>query len=206
MHKVGGGEGSDFPGVECGLMLSLPRLGPIWLIFGLLVGVPLGGGLMAAQSRKQTPSPLTRYPDCRAEDLSFHTDEQGGNFDGMSHSGTLLILRNTGAKSCVMQAFPALVFSDGTGKLKIRAESSLPLYAHPGPVVMPVAIAPGEEAMASLRWVSGAVFDDSVCLDPTQLSVAFGGRPLRTEFHGHLCGERAKGVVYQMSRFAVGKR
>ncbi len=150
----------------------------------------MGGGLLAA------------YPDCRAEDLSFHTDAQGGKFDGMSHSGTLLILRNAGTKSCEIQAFPVLAFSDATGKLNVRVESNLPLHAHPEPV----AVAPGEEATATVRWVSGAVFQDSVCLNPTQVSVEIGGQALRAEFHGHLCGERAKGVVYQMSRFAVAKR
>jgi len=178
----------------------------IGLIFVLLVVLRLSGGLVAAQVTKQTFSGSPRYADCRAEDLSFHTDAQGGNFDGMSHSGTLLIIRNTGRKSCEIQAFPVLAFSDARGKLKIRADSNLPPHVHPGPGLTPIAMAPGEEATATLRWVSGAVFEDSVCFDPTQLSVKIGGQALRTEFHGRLCGERGKGVFYQMSRFGVAKR
>jgi len=197
---------SGFFGVQCGLMASLPVRRSIGLVSVLLVGSLWGVRLFAAQDTTQTPSSLTRHPACRAEDLSFRTDAQDGNFDGMSHSGTLLIIRNTGRKSCEIQAFPVLAFSDARGKLKIRAESNLPPHVHPGPVVTPVAIAPGEEATATLRWVSGAVFDDSVCLNPTRLSVEIGGQALRTEFQGRLCGERGKGVVYQMSRFAVAKR
>lgn len=143
-----------------------------------------------------------KYPWCQADQLSLRLNSEGGAFDGMSHSGTLLTLRNNGSKPCEISAFLPLSFADSSGKLDIRAQSNLPPHVHPGPVVPPVPILPAAEVTATLEWVSGPVYDRSVCLDPTRLSVSINDKPLTVSFHGHLCGDRVKGVFYRLSRFA----
>jgi hypothetical protein len=48
-------------------------------------------------------------PACRASQLSITFDGENGNFSGMSHAGTLLVVRNIGASACCM---PGLRFED----------------------------------------------------------------------------------------------
>jgi hypothetical protein len=152
----------------------------------------------------QKPS-SRNHPYCKAEQLTASTDGRKGDFNGMSHSGTLLILSNVGKETCEIGAMPSLRFADATGKLNTQAQSPLPPFVHPGPVVPNVVIAPGERITSALRWVSGPVFQDSVCIDPTQLSISVNGKLLQISFHGHLCGEREKGVLYQASKFTLAE-
>ena len=49
---------------------------------------------------------------CTAGQLSLSFDGEQGNFDGMSHSGTLLVLRNFGASACTVLPRPVLSFED----------------------------------------------------------------------------------------------
>ena len=147
-------------------------------------------------------SPPGRYPRCKAEQLSFSTDDENGAFNGMSHSGTLLVLRNVGPDACELPAIPDLTFSEGTHQLEVKREPLMPRFVHPGPVVLPVAVAPGAEVTTTLRWISGEVFADSVCVLTTGLAVEINGKMLHTSLGGHLCGDHAKGIYYQQGRLA----
>ncbi|MFZ4171376.1 hypothetical protein ACEV60_22400 [Enterobacter ludwigii] len=39
---------------------------------------------------------------CEASDIAVHTDDHNGQYDGMSQSGTTLVLRNTGPGACML--------------------------------------------------------------------------------------------------------
>lgn len=44
---------------------------------------------------------------CKASDLALGTDSEHGNFNGMSYSGTLLVLRNLSSAACHVAVRPA---------------------------------------------------------------------------------------------------
>ncbi len=166
--------------------------------FSLFTGFPTAGQDKAPG--KQSRSTVAM---CQADQMSFGTDDEGGNFNGMSHSGTLLVLRNLGSKACEMPAIPELSFFDEKGRLHAKRESSLPKFIHPGPVAPPAIAAPGAELTATMRWVAGKVYEHSVCIEPTRLAIAINGKPIQTAFQGRLCGDHAKGISYQTGRLAA---
>ena len=108
-------------------------------------------------------------PDCSSSQIALNTDAEDGRFNGMSHSGTLLVLRNDSTTACRLDPFAQIVLKD-------RRSNALNVAVHPatafqgpvvkgrplpmghGPVVLPIVLAPGAEATASLRWVSGSCF------------------------------------------------
>ena len=138
---------------------------------------------------------------CTATDLSLATDDENGNFDGMSHSGTLVVLRNLSTTACRVPAIPQLTFTDSHGPLKVtlvtpgfgRQPNGIQL--NHGPVVPPVVVPSGAEVTSELRWVSGEVYTHSTCVTPTSLSIAIEGKPQRTAITAHLCGDAAAGGV-----------
>ncbi|NYF89152.1 DUF4232 domain-containing protein [Tunturiibacter empetritectus] len=157
--------------------------------------------LASSASATSLPSASTLLA-CTAAQLSLSFDGEGGNFDGMSHSGTLLVLRNIGAQTCTVPGRPALVFEDASNtKLPISVE--LPPGMHPGPVILPVAIPANAEATGELYWVSGEVFDNSKCYTPAFVAISFGAETLRAPFTGHLCAPSGQDAKY---RFAYLKR
>jgi hypothetical protein len=159
--------------------------------------------LILASSASATPLPsASTVLACTAAQLSLSFDGEGGNFDGMSQSGTLLILRNIGAQTCTIPGRPSLEFEDATNaKLPISLET--PPGMHPGPVILPVAVPAGAEATGELHWVSGEVFDNSRCFSPAYVAISFGTDTLRAPFTGHLCAPSGQDAKY---RFAYLKR
>lgn len=141
---------------------------------------------------------------CTANQLTFSTDSEGGNFNGMSHSGTLAVLRNIGPAACRITPLPRLTFSDAAGKnLGATATIAGARFMHPGPVVLPIIVAPGAEITATLRWVSGEVYDKSVCIEPANLHARFGTIELQAKTGAKICGDAGKPLTFEMSRFAT---
>lgn len=159
---------------------------------------------LAAPSSQPTGRATIHLRPCEATDLSHATDSENGAFNGMSHSGTLVILRNLSPTACSVPAIPQLTLIDSSNK-PLPATPQLPgaRFMHPGPVVLPIPLAPGAELTATLRWVSGPVYTDNLCLDATSLDITVAGTKLRTRLLAHLCGERTTGVSYQLSRFST---
>ncbi len=138
-------------------------------------------------------------------DLSLSTDDENGSFNGMSHSGTLVVLRNLSSRACRISAIPQIEFFDKSGPLK--AKGQMPGFTRPGlghgPVVLPVIVAAGAELTSSLRWVSGPVYDQNTCITPTTLSVTVGDSRQTTPLGAHLCGDAAHGgITFEQNRFA----
>ncbi len=146
---------------------------------------------------------------CDPGDLSLATDPENGTFNGTSHSGILVVLRNLSSTACRVPAIPQLAFANSSGPLKATLQS-LGFGRQPngialgnGPVVLPVVVAAGAELTSKLRWVSSEVYPKNVCIDPTVLSVFIGGKPQTTAMHAHLCGDAANGgVLYEATHFA----
>jgi hypothetical protein len=131
----------------------------------------------------------TQPPLCAANQLSLATDNESGAFDGMNQSGTLLVLRNLSPTACRVSPLPALTFRDAAdNELKVLFTVPGTAGMHPGPVVLPIVIAPAAELTATLHWVAGEVYDHTTCLTPTQLTVQLGDATLHTQFAGHICG------------------
>lgn len=147
---------------------------------------------------------VNRLPACAAESLLVSTDGEGGNFSGMSHAGTLIIVRNNGTEVCRILPLAQASLLDKAGKALGPFSTTAPhaIGMHPGPVVLPIALAVNAELTASLYWVDGPVFTDTLCLEPTTLVLKFGSITVQTSLAGKLCGERLKGVFAELSRFA----
>ena len=148
------------------------------------------------------PMAHAAVPTCTANQLSLALDGENGNFDGMSHSGTLLVLRNISPDACSVPAFPTLTFRDAANTA-LAITRSTPGFGHGmghGPVMLPAIVAPGAELTASLRWVSGDVYDHGTCLSPVTLSVTIAGAELTAPITGNICGESTSKVTYTVTR------
>jgi hypothetical protein len=143
------------------------------------------------------PSPMavSTPPDCTAGQLSLTFDGENGSFHGMSHTGTLLVLRNVGPGACRIAALPALAFRDGAQAMLATARN-VPPGLHPGPVMTPVDVPAGAEATTALRWVSGDVYDGHHCLTFSSLDVRIGAGTLSRPFSGTFCGPPNRPIGY----------
>ena len=109
----------------------------------LLASVALALPLMA-QGKQATTGAGARLaaPPCKASDLSLGTDDENGSFNGMSHLGTLLVLRNLSTTACSVPARPEISFLDASkskaSPLPIKLEIPGAKFMHPGPVMLPV--------------------------------------------------------------------
>ena len=81
-----------------------------------------------------------RLPACTANQLSLSFDGEGGAFNGMSQSGTLLVLRNVGPTACSVAGLPKLTFKNAAGK-PLAITRKVPIGMHPGPVILPIGVA-----------------------------------------------------------------
>lgn len=148
-------------------------------------------------------------PLCKLNQLTLSTDGEDGNFNGMQHGGTLLVLRNISETACQVDAIPKITFSNAKHALNPKAEmeDTAPMRPsshpglHPGPMVPPVTVPGGAEVTSTLGWTSGPAFVHNVCIDPKTIAVEVGGETTTQAFDAHMCGEAGKGVIYHMTRF-----
>ncbi|MBM9400181.1 DUF4232 domain-containing protein [Gluconacetobacter azotocaptans] len=149
--------------------------------------VVLGAGVCGAQRASAAGPVPDTFPDCTAAQLSLGLDDENGQFDGMSQSGTLLVIRNLGPGACAVAALPVLRF-EGRDHERLAMARRPPAGMHPGPVLPPVAVAADAELTARLHWVSGDVFDDGHnCVTPDTIVLDVPGGPLRWHFGRQMC-------------------
>ena len=141
-------------------------------------------------------------PACRAAGLSLATDAQGGAFDGMSHAGTALLIRNTGRRACSLGGLPRVGFAGARGAI-LPIVRRVPVGMHPGPVVPALRLAPGATATTGLRWVSGEVFDRSRCFSPARIVVTIGRESLRVPLTARLCGPADAAATFDQPPLAI---
>ncbi|WP_083845908.1 DUF4232 domain-containing protein [Rhodanobacter sp. IGA1.0] len=140
-----------------------------------------------------------RISACAPSQLAFALDPDGGRFNGMSHSGTMLVLRNTGAAACTIPARPLPSFADSRGQtLNIVAQASTGTDAASR---SPITLAPGAVVTSDMHWVSGDVYDNGHCEAPTRLTLVLGRQQISTAFTGRLCGAGGQPSTYALSPF-----
>lgn len=138
-------------------------------------------------------------PPCETSQVSLSLDGGDGRFNGMSHSGTSLLLSNSGTVDCVVPARPQLRFSDPDGKV-LDTTAGAPT-APQTPDLSSLTLAPGTTLTSDLRWISGDVFDHGQCVSPATLTLTLGNQTISTTFAGHLCGEAGKPINYELESF-----
>ncbi|WP_074654385.1 DUF4232 domain-containing protein [Terriglobus roseus] len=156
------------------------------------------GSTNAARTAKRAeaqPSPAATV-DCSAGDVTLSFDGRNGDYTGMSHDGALLVLRNTSSKTCRVPKRPQITLTDATGK-PVAAKANVPPGMHPGPVLVPVALAPGASAQGSLRWVMGPVYDRNTCVDTAHAAITLPGGTVAADLRAHLCGQTGSPMEYE---------
>jgi hypothetical protein len=151
------------------------------------------------------PAFTPAVPPCSADMIALVADASDGDFNGMSHGGTYLLLTNKGGKACIVAGLPAVTMKDAKGAVLPVARKA-PVGMHPGPAIVPVRIEPGASARLSLRWVSGEVFDPSRCVDPARVELRFGNQVLGAPLSAHLCGEAAKSIDIDQSPLTTAQK
>lgn len=140
------------------------------------------------------PSPPAPAP-CRADQLQL-TTEGGGEFNGMSHSGAWLVVRNRSGRACTLPALPKLVFKGTNGRV-LPITPAARGGPNPGPPSNAVRLAPGARAAAALRWVSGPVYDHGRCFTPAALAITTAGGTVQTRLTMRICGPATGATVEQ---------
>ncbi len=154
--------------------------------------------LLAGQSVSAMETVL---PTCHANQLRLSLDPHDGEFNGMSHSGTELSIRNTGS-DCMLIALPAIQLSNTRG-LALPAVRQTPRGMHPGPVMVPVRLPGGHRAATNLRWVSGPVFPHSRSARAGKITVQIGTDVLRAPLVAVLYGEAGKPITFEQAPLHV---
>lgn len=130
-------------------------------------------------------------PMCAPRDLSATTDAADADFNGMQHSGTYLVVANKGRRACRIEGLPKLTLLDARGR-PLPARRNMPVGMHPGPVVMPVTLAPGASARTGIRWISGPVFEHNRTLTATRATLRVNDGTIRLPFHAAINAEAGK--------------
>lgn len=125
----------------------------------------------------------TPYPSCKSGQISMTFDDENGAFNGMSQSGTLLVLRNSGGQPCVLQTMPHLHFENAQARPLKAERKALP---PPQPAAW-LTVMPQAEVTARLHWVAGDVYEGHHCIAPTTIVLDRPDAPLRAPFMRHMC-------------------
>ncbi|MFW7226916.1 MULTISPECIES: protease inhibitor I42 family protein [unclassified Serratia (in: enterobacteria)] len=119
---------------------------------------------------------------CHSDNIQAHLDDKEGEFTGMSQSGTLLVLRNTGHITCTLEPLPALRFKDAKQQ-PLTVERRISLGMHPRPVLLP----PGQQVASRLRWVASDSFEAGNCVTPAFVSLEIKDETLHIPFDHMMC-------------------
>lgn len=155
--------------------------------------------IVCAAAASSATAATRAEPACDPAQLSFAVDREDGQFDGTSHSGALLVLRNLGPNTCTVPALPEVGFKDADNK-PLQVSVQRPVGMHPGPVLLPVAVPLGAELTSEARWVSSDAFGANNCVKPASVTLSIGGQrvytaPLATQ----LCGPAGKHPAYSIT-------
>lgn len=143
------------------------------VLAGCTIGHPVGAAPRMAASA----------PICTGATLSSGFDSENGAFNGMSHSGTLLRLRNLGPGPCRLPALPTVTFLDASHRpLAIVRRMTTGLRSGT------VRLAAGAEVTARLRWVSAPVYTHNRCEKVAAARVSWPGGSVEQKLRAEICG------------------
>ena len=147
------------------------------------------------------PVPVAGLPACRPAQLKLSTDGRDGDFGGMSHSGTELLIRNVG-QDCVLPALPTVRLLDARGR-DLSASRQAPVGMHPGPVMLPVRLPGGKRATADLRWVSGPAWAHSRNVRVSRVFIGLAGGSVRASLAAVIYGDAVGPVTFEQTPLRV---
>jgi membrane-bound inhibitor of C-type lysozyme len=188
--------------VRCGRRVGLATpsrlrrifLQPWWLAMAPLLVL----SACSPQPPATRPAQASGLAACMPAQLSLQLDDGNGRFNGMSHSGTMLVVRNVGNVACSVAAMPSPRLQDARHQtLAITAQDTPPPASQP-PRLM---LSPGASVESDLRWVSGNVYDDGHCESPAFIALALGTGTVTAPFRGQLCGAGGKPSTYSITPF-----
>ncbi|KFD24818.1 hypothetical protein [Yokenella regensburgei] len=130
--------------------------------------------------------------------MVVHTDDLSGLYDGMSQSGTTLVLHNTGPGACMFPPRPALIFSDASYH-PMLVERRTVRGMNPGQVLPPVIVPADRELQILLRWLSSDAFDGGNCIRTAFVSMDLAGGTLTVPFDSQMCAAKGSTGYYSQS-------
>jgi hypothetical protein len=136
-------------------------------------------------------APSHAVPQCHAAQLRLTADDHGGGYNGMSHSGTELLIRNIG-RPCMLAAKPALDMRDARGRVVARGDASQSRGA-------PVRLGTGRRGSIELRWVSNGVFEHNRNVHARFIVMRIGSGSLRAPIDATLYGEAGSGFAFEQT-------
>lgn len=114
----------------------------------------------------------------------------------MSHSGAYLVLTNIGLQTCTVPRRPQVTWLD-ISNATLNAQAETPKGMHPGPVLTPVALAPGKSARGAMRWVSGEVYDHNKCVNVAKGTVKLDKGEVSAPLQAKMCGDATTGPRFE---------
>ncbi|MEO7066381.1 MAG: MliC family protein [Rhodanobacter sp.] len=171
---------------------------------GLLLSLVACSPQPSREDLKQTAaSPTTsvgsQVKACVPAQLAISLDSGNGRFNGMSHSGTMLVVRNIGTSNCALPTQPAVALTDTNKQALDITARNLPESGSTS--TAPITLVPGATASSDLRWVSNDVYDNGHGKFPAYLTLELGGKTLSTTFVGHLWGAAGKPPTFTQTLF-----
>ena len=148
----------------------------------------------------------TNANPCTAREVTLKPGGDNSTFNGMSHSGTYLILTNRSRNACSVPGVPELTFLDANGPVKTEEDLPGAQFMHPGPQVLPIVLQPKQSITTGARWVSGSVFQDNLCYKLTGVTLALREGAAHMPLSGQMCGDRSKGVHYDLQRYGANAK
>lgn len=153
----------------------------------------MAGALVSLSGAASAAATHAVVPACAATRLRLSVDGRDGAFNGMSHGGVALSIRNFGP-DCTLSAVPTLRFDDAHGKrLPVRFDAAAPARA------TPLRIAGGHRAETEVRWVAGPVYAHSRKVSAAAVGVRFGAAMLRAPLAAVMYGPSGQAVVVQQT-------
>ena len=157
------------------------------------------GALLAS-----APAPVVASgPPCAAGALRLSV-QLSDAFDGMSHAGGYAVVRNVGETACSLPALAPLSMRARDGAPAATGEAPSARFMHPGPVVLPVDLGPGEIAATPLRWVNGNVYGgDATHVETRSLALAVGSQTISAPLRLALWGPATGPITFERRRFTT---
>ena len=153
----------------------------------------LAGALLVAVP---TSKAIAATMPCTAG-ITVRFDRSGGSSEGVSPSVVLLILRNIGSADCLLPGLPKVQFDDAAGQ-GLDIEREPPAGMHPGPVVIPIVLAPGAQISAALTWASRDVYAGHHCVTPAKIVIGNDPEaPSAPWRFGQLCGPPGRPISFR---------
>jgi hypothetical protein len=137
------------------------------------------------------------FIDCRPSQLRLSLSGRDGAFDGMSHSGIEVSIRNSGP-DCKIPVLPRIAFLDVRGR-SLPAVRRAPVGMYPEPVMVTLRLPGGHRASTDLRWVSSPIYPHSRSIQAAVITVSFGSATMRAPIKDVLYGETGEPLMFEQS-------